>query len=84
MPNSVKHIEGTLQSISKNDKFQKIDDALPICSDALPQLSIRQPPDWHQKGKHCQMHTACIDQQIILAYVQILLDFEAIHFKFHD
>jgi hypothetical protein len=26
----------------------------------------------------------CIDQQIILAYVQILLDFGAIRFKFHD
>jgi hypothetical protein len=27
---------------------------------------------------------ACIDQQIILAHVQILLDFGAIRFKFHD
>jgi hypothetical protein len=25
-----------------------------------------------------------IDQQVILTYVQILLDFEAIRFKFHD
>jgi hypothetical protein len=27
---------------------------------------------------------ACINQRIILAYVQILLDFGAVHFKFHD
>jgi hypothetical protein len=27
---------------------------------------------------------ACIDQRIILVYIQILLDFGAIHFKFHD
>jgi hypothetical protein len=27
---------------------------------------------------------ACIVQRIILAYVQILLDFWAIRFKFHD
>jgi hypothetical protein len=30
------------------------------------------------------MDTTCIDQRIILAYVQILLDFWAIRFKFHD
>jgi hypothetical protein len=55
-----------------------------IWSDTLPQLSIRQPSDRCQKGKHCQTHTACIDQRIILAYVQILLDLWAIRFKFHD
>jgi hypothetical protein len=30
------------------------------------------------------MHMAYIDQRIILDYVQILLDFRAIRFKFHD
>jgi hypothetical protein len=55
-----------------------------IWSDALPQLSIRQPPDQRQKVKRCQTHTACIDQRIILAYVQIFLNFGAIWFMFHD
>jgi hypothetical protein len=30
------------------------------------------------------MHTSCIDPWIILVYVQILLDFGTIRFKFHD
>jgi hypothetical protein len=55
-----------------------------IWSDALPPLSIGQPLDRRQKGKRCQTHTTCIDQWIILAHVQILLDFGAIHIKFHD
>jgi hypothetical protein len=55
-----------------------------IWSDVLPQLSIGQPSDRRQKGKHCQTHTTCIDQRIILVYVQILLDFRVIRFKFHD
>jgi hypothetical protein len=84
MPDSVTQIEGTLQSISKNNKSQKRDDAFLIWSDALPQLSIGQPPDRRQKDKRCQTHMACINQQIILAYVQILLDFRAIRFKFYD
>jgi hypothetical protein len=70
----VTQIKGTLQSSSKNDKSQKRDDVLLIWSDALPELSIGQPLDRHQKAKRCQTHTACIDQRIILAYVQILLD----------
>jgi hypothetical protein len=81
---SVTQIEETLQSNSKNDKSQKRDDAFMIWSDALPQLSIGQPPDRRQKGKRCQTHTTSIDQQIILSHVQILLDFRAICFKFHD
>jgi hypothetical protein len=84
MPDLVTRIEGTLQFNSKNDKSQKRDDVFLISSDALPQLSIGQPPDRCQKGKRCQTHTTCINQQIILAYVQILLDFRAIRFKFHD
>jgi hypothetical protein len=80
----VTQIEGTLQSNNKNDKSQKRDGAFLIWSDPLPQLSIGQPPDWRQKGKRCQTHTTCIDQRIILAYVQILLVVEAIHYKFHD
>jgi hypothetical protein len=84
MPDVVTQIEGTLQSISKNDKSQKRDDAFLIWSDALPQLSIGQPLDRRQNVKRCQTHMACIDQRIILAYVQILLDFRAICFKFHD
>jgi hypothetical protein len=84
MPDSVTHIEGTLQSISKNVKSQKIDDAFPIWSDASPQLSIGQPPDRRQKGKCCQMHTTYIDQRVIVAYMQMLSYFEAIRFKFHD
>jgi hypothetical protein len=55
-----------------------------IWLDTLLQLSIRQPPDRYQKGKHCQTHMPYIDQQITLAYVQILLDFGAIRFNFHD
>jgi hypothetical protein len=55
-----------------------------IWSDGLPQLSIGQPRDQHQKVKRCQTHMACIDQRNILACVQILLDFRAIHFKFYD
>jgi hypothetical protein len=83
-PDSVTQIKETLQSNSKNDKSQKRDGVFQIWSDALPQLSIEQPLDRRQKGKRCQTHTTCIDQQIILAYVQILLDFGAIRFKFHD
>jgi hypothetical protein len=64
--------------------LKKRDDAFLIWSDALTQLSIGQPPDWRQKGKRCQTHMTCIDQWIILAYMQILLDFRAIRFKFHD
>jgi hypothetical protein len=74
-PNLVTQIEVTLQSISKNDKSQKRDDAFPIWSDALSQQSIEQPPDRRQKGKCYQTHTTSIDQRIILPYVQILLDF---------
>jgi hypothetical protein len=66
---SVTYIKGTLQFNNKNDKSQKRDDVLLIWSDALPQLSIGQPPDRHQKEKCCQTHTACIDQWIILAYM---------------
>jgi hypothetical protein len=55
-----------------------------IWSDALSQLSIGQPPDRRQNVKRCQTHTTFIDQQIILAYVQILLDFGAIRFKFYN
>jgi hypothetical protein len=68
----------------KHTAAQKIDDAFLIWLDVLPQLSIGQPPGRHQEGKRCQTHTACIDERIILAYVQIILDFGAIHFKFHD
>jgi hypothetical protein len=84
MPNSVTQIEETLQFNSKNDKSWKRDDVFLIWSDALPQLSIGQPPDRRQKSKRYQMHMTCIDQWIILAYVQILFDFEVIRFKFHD
>jgi hypothetical protein len=83
-PDSVTHIKWTLHSNNKNDKSQKRDDAFLIWSDALPQLSIGQPPDQRQKGKRCETHMACIDQRIILAYAQILLDFGAVRFKFHD
>jgi hypothetical protein len=62
MADSITQIKGTLQSISKNDKSQKRDDTFLIWSDALPQLSIGQPPDRRQKGKCCQTHAACIDQ----------------------
>jgi hypothetical protein len=62
MPNSVTQIEGTLQSNSKNDKSQKRDDAFLIWLDALPKLSIGQPPNRRQKGKHCQTHMTYIDQ----------------------
>jgi hypothetical protein len=51
MPYSVIQIEGTLQSISKNDKSKKRDDMFLIWLDALPQLSIGEPLDHHQKGK---------------------------------
>jgi hypothetical protein len=81
---SVTHITETLQSNNKNDKFEKRDDVFLIWSDALPQLSIGRPPDRHQKGKRYQTHMACIDQRIILACMQILLDFGAISFKFRD
>jgi hypothetical protein len=74
----------TLQSISKNDKSQKRDDVFLIWSDVSLQLSIGHPFDRRQKGKHYQTHTACIDHWIMLAYVQILVDFGSIHFKFHD
>jgi hypothetical protein len=84
MSDSVIQIEWTLQSNNKNDKSQKRDDVLLSWSDALPQLSIGQPPDRRQKGKRCQTHTIYIDQRIILTYVQKLLDFGAMHFKFHD
>jgi hypothetical protein len=62
MPDSVTQIEGTLQSNSKNDNSRKINDVFLIWLDALSQLSIVQPPDRHQKGKHCQTHMTCIDQ----------------------
>jgi hypothetical protein len=52
-----------------------------IWLDALAQLSIGQCLDGRQKGKRYQMHTTYIDQRIILAYVQILLDFGAFHLK---
>jgi hypothetical protein len=60
-PNLVTQIEGTLKSNSKNDKSQKRDDASLIWSDALPQLSIGQPPDQCQKDKCCHIHTTCIN-----------------------
>jgi hypothetical protein len=44
MSDSVTQIEKTLQSNSKNDKSKKKDDMFLIWSDALPQLSIGQPP----------------------------------------
>jgi hypothetical protein len=53
MSDLVTQIEGTLPSNSKNDKSQKRDDAFLIWLDALPQLSIGQPPGQHQKGKRC-------------------------------
>jgi hypothetical protein len=65
-PDSVTQIKETLQSNSKNDKSQKRDGVFQIWSDALPQLSIEQPPNRRQKGKRCQTHTTCINQQIIL------------------
>jgi hypothetical protein len=64
--------------------LEKRDNMFPIWSDASPQLSIGQPPDQYQKGKHYQTHMTCINQQVILAYVQIFLDLRAIRFKFHD
>jgi hypothetical protein len=58
----ITQIEWTLQSNNKNDKSQKRYDAFLIWSDALPQLSIRQPPNRRQKVKRCQTHATCIDQ----------------------
>jgi hypothetical protein len=84
MSDSVTQTEWTLQSIIKNDKSKKRDDSFPIWSDASPHLTIGQPPDRRQNGKRCQTHMTCIDQRIILSYVQILIDFGAIRFKFHD
>jgi hypothetical protein len=83
-PGLVTQTEGATQPNNKNDRSWKRDEAFSIWSDALSQLSIRQPSDWRKKGKHWQTHRTCINQWIILVYMQILLDFKAIHFKFHD
>jgi hypothetical protein len=56
-------IEGAHQLSIKNYESQKRDDAFPIWLEALPYQMI---PDRHLKGERYQMHTACIDQRVIL------------------